>query len=119
MTTMTSQTFTFDLRGNKLNVIVGEQMTGAYTASYISLMGLGEILGDDVVKITRRRTPSYGYVPPRRRRTDSKIIQMLNPPQRFPAVDMNTRLTVRRRRRTSTRTGPPRVGADAPRSTTA
>ena len=50
MTSGTSQTFIFDLRGQKLNVTVGEKMTGDYTASYMSLMGLGEILGDDVVQ---------------------------------------------------------------------
>ncbi len=52
MTTGTSQTFVFDLRGQKVNVMVGEKMTGDYTASYLSLLGLGEILGDDVVSIT-------------------------------------------------------------------
>jgi hypothetical protein len=89
MTTMTSQTFTFDLRGQQLTVMVGEKMTGAYTASYISVMGLGEIIGDDVVKITGDYN-QYGYVSPGSAK-DSKIIQMLNPPQRFPAVDMSTR----------------------------
>ena len=44
-TTMSSQTFTFDLRGGKLNVTVGEKMTGDFTESYISIMGLGEMLG--------------------------------------------------------------------------
>jgi hypothetical protein len=89
MTTMTSQTFTFDLRGQQLNVVVGEKMTGAYTASYISVMGLGEILGDDVVKITGDYS-QYGYVSPGSAR-DSKIIQMLNPTQRFPAPDATVR----------------------------
>ena len=46
-------------------------MTGDFTASYISLMGLGEILGDDVVSITGDRRPADGYVVGRRRRTDS------------------------------------------------
>jgi hypothetical protein len=90
MTTMTSQTFTFDLRGNQLNVIVGERMTGAYTVSYISMMGLGEILGDDQVTVTGDAAARYGYVSPASAR-DSQVIKMLNPPQRFPAVDMNTR----------------------------
>jgi hypothetical protein len=80
---MTSQTFTFDLRGQQLNVVVGERMTGAYTASYISVMGLGEILGEDVVKITGDYN-QYGYVSAGSAK-DSKIIQMLNPTQRFPA----------------------------------
>ena len=32
MTTGTSQTFVFDLRGQKVDVTVGERMTGAFTA---------------------------------------------------------------------------------------
>ena len=66
MTTGTSQTFIFDLRGQKLDVTVGERMTGDFTASYLSLMGLGEILGDDVVtdrpappKTTSRRASAH------------------------------------------------------------
>jgi len=55
-------------------------MTGAYTKSYISIMGLGEILGDDTVMIT-------GTVPdlvaPGSAK-DSELIQRLNPMQRFP-----------------------------------
>ena len=93
MTTGTSQTFYFDLRGTKLNITVGEKMTGAFTASYISVMGLGEILGDDVVTITPGPGTTYnqyGYVSPGSAK-DSMIIQMLNPPQRFPAVDTTTR----------------------------
>jgi Hydrazine synthase alpha subunit middle domain len=90
MTTGTSQTFNFDLRGTKLNVTVGEKMTGAFTSSYLSIMGLGEILGDDVVTITGDYAGEYGYVSPGSAK-DSKIIQMLNPPQRFPAVDLTTR----------------------------
>jgi hypothetical protein len=89
MTTHTMQTFTFDLRGQQLNVTVGEKMTGAYTASYISVMGLGEIIGDDVVQIMGDYN-QYGYVSPGSAK-DSKIIQMLNPPQRFPTVDTTTR----------------------------
>jgi hypothetical protein len=85
LTTKTMQTFTFDLRGQQLKVTVGEKMTGAYTASYISVMGLGEILGEDVVQITGDYN-QYGYVSPGSAK-DSKIIQMLNPPQRFPTVD--------------------------------
>jgi hypothetical protein len=89
LTRMTSQTFTFDLRGQQLNVTVGEKMTGSYTASYISVMGLGEIIGDDVVKITGNYM-QYGYVSAASAK-DSKIIQMLNPTQRFPAIDTTVR----------------------------
>ena len=98
MTSGSYQTFVFDLRGQKLNVTVGERMTGDYTASYLSLMGLGEILGDDVVSIT---TPagedglqslfgtSGNYVTAAAAAT-SPLMWLLNPPQRYP-VDTATR----------------------------
>jgi hypothetical protein len=87
MTTGTAQTFNFDLSGGTLNVTVGERMTSAFTTSYISIMGLGEILGEDVVQITGT-VPDLVQAASAR---DSKVIQMLNPPLRYPAVDMNTR----------------------------
>lgn len=92
-TTITSQTFTFDLRGGKMPVTVGEKMGGDFTASYISLMGLGEMLGEDVVEITELHPGDYqpnGYVAAGSAK-DSKVIQMLNPMQRFPSVDTNVR----------------------------
>jgi hypothetical protein len=96
MTTMTSQTFNFDLSGGKLNVMVGERMTGDFSTSYISIMGLGEILGDDAVMIQSNGTSITGdlfpvsYVAPAAA-ARSNLIKMLNPPQRFPTVDMSTR----------------------------
>ncbi|HEY6477608.1 MAG TPA: hypothetical protein VI456_13590 [Polyangia bacterium] len=90
MTSGTMQTFVFDLRGGKLNVMVGERMTGDFTTSYLSLMGLGEILGDDVVQITG--TPP-NYVVAAAAEASTLMTQYLNPPQRYPAVDMNTRLS--------------------------
>jgi len=87
MTSGTSQTFVFDLRGQKVNVTVGERMTGNYTASYLSLLGLGEILGEDVVSITG--TPP-NYVVPAAAEA-SPLMMLLNPPQRYPAVDKTVR----------------------------
>src|SRR5207344_651406 len=92
-TTMSMQTFTFDLRGDKLPVTVGEKMGGDFTASYISLMGLGEMLGEDVVEIVEAHPGDYkanGYVEAGSA-MNSDVIKKLNPPQRFPAVDMNVR----------------------------
>jgi hypothetical protein len=86
MTSGTAQTFTFDLRGQKLNVTVGEKMTGDFTASYLSLMGLGEILGDDVVQITGT-PPNYVVAAAAEA---SPLMYLLNPPQRYP-VDTTTR----------------------------
>lgn len=80
MTSGTQQTFVFDLRGQKVNVVVGEKMTGDYTASYLSLLGLGEILGEDVVSITG--TPPNYVVPAAA--AASPLMTLLNPPQRYP-----------------------------------
>ena len=87
MTSMTTQTFVFDLRGQKLNVMVGSRMTGDFTASYISIMGLGEIIGEHTV--TYVGTPfAFGKGGDA---AGSDIIQRLNPPQRFPTVDASVR----------------------------
>jgi hypothetical protein len=87
MTTGTAQTFVFDLTGKPLAVTVGEKMTGAFTASYISVMGLGEVLGDDAVSISG--TP-FDFAQGANAR-GSKIIELLNPPQRYPVVDTSVR----------------------------
>jgi hypothetical protein len=88
-----SETFTFNLGAEKVNLVVGEKMTGDFTESYLSLMGLGEILGEDVVDITEAHPGDYkpnGYVSAGSAK-DSVVVQMLNPPQQFPAADMNVR----------------------------
>ncbi len=94
MTTMTTQTFNFDLSGTPLAITVGEDMASYFTTSYISVMGLGEMLGENVVQITGNpgitgMVPA-SYVSPGSA-TDSEIIKMLNPPQRFPSVNMTVR----------------------------
>jgi hypothetical protein len=81
MTSGTSQTFVFDLRKDKLAVTVGERMTGDYSASYLSLLGLGEILGEDVVSITGT-PPNYVVAGAAEA---SPLMMLLNPPQRYPA----------------------------------
>jgi hypothetical protein len=80
--TMVSQTFTFDLRGQKVNVMVGERATGDFTASYLSLMGLGEILSD--ADVTYDPAPPKQYVEAGSA-MNSLVVQMMNPVQRFPA----------------------------------
>jgi hypothetical protein len=86
-TTGTAQTFVFDLTGKPLPVTVGEKMTGAFTASYLSVMGIGELLGEDAVSISG--TP-FAFAKGGAAR-DSTIIQKLNPPQRDPVVDATVR----------------------------
>jgi hypothetical protein len=87
MTLMTSQTFTFDLRGQKIPLTVGEKMQYSFPASYVSLIGLGMELGENTVQITGDyRT----YITPGSA-LKSDVIKRLNPPQRFPAVDESVR----------------------------
>jgi hypothetical protein len=86
-TKMTMQTFVFDLRGQKLPITVGDEMYGDFPASYVSLLGLGEALGENLIEIVGDYNPT---VTPGSAR-ESKLIQKLNPPQRFPAVDETIR----------------------------
>jgi hypothetical protein len=79
-----SQTFVFDLRGQKVDVTIGERATGDFTASYLSLMGLGEILSD--ADVTYTPAPPKQYVTPVSA-MDSLVVKMMNPMQRFPAVN--------------------------------
>jgi len=83
-----SQTFTFDLRGDKVEVMIGERMTGDFTASYLSLMGLGEILSD--ADVTYTPAPPKQYIEPVSA-MNSLVIKMLNPMQRFPTVNTSAR----------------------------
>ena len=76
------QKFVFDLRGQKVDVTIGERMTGDFTASYLSLMGLGEILSD--ADVTYTPAPPKEYVSAGSA-LNSLLVQMLNPVQRFPA----------------------------------
>jgi hypothetical protein len=80
--------FVFDLRGQKLTVNIGERATGDFTASYLSLMGLGEILSD--ADVTYMPAPPKQYVEPASA-MNSLVIKMLNPMQRYPVVDANVR----------------------------
>jgi hypothetical protein len=79
--TMVEQTFVFDLRGQKVNVTIGERATGDFTASYLSLMGLGEILSD--ADVTYIPAPPKQYVEPVSA-MNSLVVKMMNPVQRFP-----------------------------------
>jgi hypothetical protein len=87
MMTGMMQTFTFDLRGEKVTVAIGERMTSDFTASYLSLMGLGEIISDAEVMFD---PPPTQYVEPASAK-DSLLIQMLNPVQRFPTANTSVR----------------------------
>jgi hypothetical protein len=81
-TLMTMQTFTFDLREQKIMLTVGEKKSYDFPASYISLVGLGMELGENNVEIMGDYKP---FIAPGSAK-DSDVIKKLNPPQRFPTV---------------------------------
>jgi hypothetical protein len=82
-TLMTMQTFTFDLRDQKIMLTVGEKKSYDFPASYISLVGLGMELGENTVEIIGDYKP---FIAPGSA-MNSDVIKKLNPPQRFPAVN--------------------------------
>jgi len=86
MTLMTEQTFTFDLRDQKIMLTVGEERSYDFPASYISLVGLGMELGENTVEIIGDYKP---FIAPGKA-AESDVIKKLNPPQRFP-LDENVR----------------------------
>jgi hypothetical protein len=86
-TLMTSQTFTFDLRSQKIPLMVGERQSYSFPASYVSLVGLGMELGENSVTITGDYKP---HIAPGEA-AKSDVIQKLNPPKRFPTIDPNVR----------------------------
>lgn len=87
LTDGTTFTFTFDLRANPITLDFGE-MTYTFTTSYVSLVGLGKALEEANIMVTMGEPKKY--VNEGSSRT-SEVIKMLNPPRRFPAVDMNQR----------------------------
>ena len=86
----TSQTFTFNLRGDPMPVMVGERRDYDYPASYISLLGLQMELGRNMVTVQGGGEIPPAFVVPGQAR-GSAVIRKLNPPQRFPTVDMTAR----------------------------
>ncbi len=83
----TMQTFVFDLRGQKVQLVVGEKKSYDFTASYISLVGLGMEIGENNVTITGNMKT---YLTPGEARK-SEVIKKLNPPQQFPAANGGVR----------------------------
>jgi hypothetical protein len=71
-----------------VTVTIGERASGDFTASYLTLMGLGEMIGDTDVTYTPAPPPSYVEAPSA---MDSLVVRMLNPVQRYPQVDTSVR----------------------------
>ncbi|MDB4969663.1 MAG: hypothetical protein JWN44_5352 [Myxococcales bacterium] len=86
VTDMTMFSFTFDLSAKPVTIDAGDRMY-TYTASYIALLGPQMAFREKQIMITG--DPKM-YVTPGAAHS-SVVVQMLNPPQRFPNVDMNVR----------------------------
>jgi hypothetical protein len=94
-TTGMTQVFTFDLRGDKLAVNVGEMMTADFSVSYISMFGLGELAGETVMvtagELPCGSTSTRGGCALAANAKESPVITRLNPPQRFPSINLGSR----------------------------
>jgi hypothetical protein len=79
--------WTFDLTGRMVDVMI-ENSTYTYSASHISLLGPEMLLREKV--ILAQTGTLKGYVEPGAAHS-SEVIQMLNPPARYPSLDPNDR----------------------------
>jgi hypothetical protein len=87
LTDMTMFSFTFDLTGKPVQLNFGEQMY-TYSASHVSMMGPSMALREKQVMVTTGQLKTY--VEPGAAH-NSVVIQMLNPPARYPVVDLTDR----------------------------
>jgi len=84
VTDMTTFSFTFDLTSKPISVNTGMMMY-TYSASHVSLLGPSMIFREKQVMVTvgtpkNYVTPGSAY--------ESVLIQMLNPPARYPTLDL-------------------------------
>jgi hypothetical protein len=87
LTDMTSFSFTFDLTAKPVKLDFGEQMY-TYSASYVSMLGPSEALREKQVMVTSGTIKMY--IEPGAAHL-SEVVKRLNPPARFPALDVNDR----------------------------
>jgi hypothetical protein len=80
MTDMTMFSFTFNLTSTPVTIAAGDRMY-TYSASYVSLLGPDMVFREKQIVITG--TPPQMYITPGSAHS-SIVVQMLNPPQRFP-----------------------------------
>ncbi|HEX9101744.1 MAG TPA: hypothetical protein VF997_06050, partial [Polyangia bacterium] len=86
MTDMTTFMFTFNLKGTPTTISAGMNVY-TYNASYIAMLGPTMAFREKNIMVTGNLKE---YISPGAAH-NSVAIQMLNPPQLFPSVDMNTR----------------------------
>jgi Hydrazine synthase alpha subunit middle domain len=86
VTDMTTFSFTFNLSATPVTIMAGMRVY-TYSASYISLLGPQMAFEEKQVMVTG---DPKAYIEPGAAHA-SVAIQMLNPPQRFPTVDLGTR----------------------------
>jgi hypothetical protein len=87
MVNMATFTFTFNLKGDPVTLSFGEMMY-TYSASHVSLLGPEMALRETAVMVTMGELKSYivsGSA------AQSTMIKMLNPPARYPTVNLADR----------------------------
>jgi hypothetical protein len=87
LTDMVSFNWTFDLTGRPVTLTFGEN-TYTYSASHITMLGPSMALREKAFVVTSGVIKTYvepGFA------AGSDVIKMLNPPARFPALDLNDR----------------------------
>jgi hypothetical protein len=86
VTDMTTFSFTFNLSSTPVTVNTGEEMY-TYSASHVSLLGPSMLFREKQIMVTGDAkeyvTPGSAY--------DSVLIQMINPPARYPVVNLSDR----------------------------
>jgi hypothetical protein len=88
MTDMTMFQFTFDLTSKPVALNFGMEMY-TYSASHVSLMGPSMALREKQVMVTMGTLKTY--VEPGKAH-ESVVVQMLNPPARYPTVNLSDRM---------------------------
>jgi hypothetical protein len=87
LTDMTTFSFTFNLTSTPVTVNTGEQMY-TWTASHVSLLGPDMLFREKQIMVTMGMPKAY-VVPGAAH--NSIVIQMLNPPKRYPTLDLTDR----------------------------
>jgi hypothetical protein len=85
VTDMLTFSFTFDLTSKPVSVNTGDMMY-TFSASHVSLMGPSMLFREKQIMVTMGMPKAY--VEPGNAYA-STVIQMLNPPARYPAIDLN------------------------------
>lgn len=83
-----TQTVTFDLRGHEIDYVRNGEMLTGYSASHLTLVGPDSAQLEQAGLIVVGELPIY--MEPNNA-LESRLMEVLNPPQQFPTQDLNVR----------------------------